>query len=243
MSGRSKIEWTEHTWNPITGCTKISPGCKFCYAEVLAKRLQKMRAPGYQNGFKLTLHPERLNDPLKRKKPTMWFVNSMSDLFHDRVPFEFIDDVFKTISLTPQHRYQVLTKRAERMRRYFSSRAVPSNVWIGTSVENKEHGVPRIAVLRAIQAKVRFLSIEPLLEDIGDIDLAGMSWVIVGGESGSRARPMHPDWVRSIRDQCEEAHVRFFFKQWGAHGDDGVKRSKRTNGRELDGRVWDQLPI
>src|SRR5260221_1113213 len=243
MSGRSKIEWTEHTWNPVTGCTKISPGCKFCYAETLAKRLHRMNAPGYRNGFKLTLHPERLKDPLKRKKPTMWFVNSMSDLFHDRVPFEYIDEVFKPIWQTPQHRYQVLTKRPERMSRYFSPRSVPSNVWIGTSVENKEYGLPRIDALRKVRSDVRFLSIEPLLEDIGEIDLSGISWVIVGGESGARARPMHPDWVRSIRDQCEEAGVHFFFKQWGAHGDDGVKRSKRTNGRTLDGRVWNQLPI
>jgi protein gp37 len=243
MSGRSKIEWTEHTWNPVTGCTKISPGCKFCYAEILARRLQRMGTAGYSDGFKVTLHPNRLSDPIGRKKPTLWFVNSMSDLFHEEVPFDFIDDVFETVSLTPQHRYQILTKRPERMGEYFRHRTVPRNTWIGTSVEDREYGVPRISVLRKIAAKIRFLSIEPLLEDVGELNLAGISWVIVGGESGAKARPMHPDWVRSIRSQCEEAGVKFFFKQWGSHGYDGVRRSKSLNGRELDGRTWSDSPL
>jgi protein gp37 len=242
MSGRSKIEWTEHTWNPVTGCTKISPGCKFCYAEVLAKRLQLMGAPGYQNGFKITLHPERLSDPLKRKKPTMWFVNSMSDLFHDRVPFEFVEKVFETIGATPQHRYQILTKRPDRMARFFATRPVPVNAWLGTSVEDVRYGLPRIQKLRSIPAAVRFLSIEPLLQDLGEIDLSDISWVIVGGESGARARPMRPEWALSLRAQCRQANVKFFFKQWGTYGSDGVRRSKRANGRLLDGEVWDQMP-
>ena len=242
MASPSKIEWTEHTWNPVTGCTKLSPGCKFCYAEVLAQRLKRMGANGYENGFALTLHPQRLRDPLKRKKPTIWFVNSMSDLFHEKVPFSFIDQVFATIHASPHHRYQVLTKRPERMAEYFLTRSVPLNTWLGTSVENRKHGVPRIAILRNIEAETRFLSIEPLLEDIGKINLANISWVIVGGESGPKARPMKAEWVRSIRDQCGAQGVAFFFKQWGSHGHDGVKRAKHANGRELDGRVYNQMP-
>jgi len=242
MATQSKIEWTEHTWNPVTGCTKLSPGCKNCYAETMAKRLQRMGTPGYENGFRLSLLPERLGEPLKRRKPTIWFVNSMSDLFHEKVPFEFIDRVFETISLTPQHRYQVLTKRPERMEEYFSSRDVPNNAWLGTSVEDKKYGVPRVDVLRRVSTRTRFLSIEPLLEDVGKLNLRGISWVIVGGESGPKARPMKPEWARSIRDQCERARVPFFFKQWGSHGDDGVRRTKRANGRELDGKIYNQMP-
>jgi protein gp37 len=242
MAAASKIEWTEHTWNPVTGCTKISAGCKNCYAEALAKRLQRMGANGYSNGFRLTLHPNRLADPLARKKPTIWFVNSMSDLFHERVPFDFIDQVLTTICLTPQHRYQILTKRAERMAEYFETRAAPQNVWLGTSVENRKQGVPRIPILRGIRASVRFLSIEPLLEDLGELDLRRISWVIVGGESGPKARPMQAAWARSIRDQCELADVPFFFKQWGSHGADGVRRAKSANGRKLDGRIYNHMP-
>ena len=242
MAGSSKIEWTEHTWNPVTGCTKLSPGCKFCYAETMAKRLQAMGAPGYEQGFAVSMHPERLDDPRRRKKPTMWFVNSMSDLFHIRIPFDFIDKVFATIAATPQHRYQILTKRPERMAEYFAEREVPGNVWLGTSVENRKHGVPRIAILREINCSVRFLSIEPLLEDIGEIDLSGIDWVIVGGESGVKARPMEVAWARAIRRQCRTAKVAFFFKQWGAHGPDGERRSKRANGRALDGRTYDAMP-
>lgn len=242
MAAQSKIEWTEHTWNPVTGCTKVSPGCKHCYAEQLAKRLKRMGAPGYENGFKLTLHPDRLGDPLERKKPTIWFVNSMSDLFHERVPFEFIDQVMDTIRQTPQHRYQILTKRPARMAEYFTQRKATTNAWLGTSVEDRKYGVPRIGTLRGIEAAVRFLSIEPLLEDLGPLDLSGISWVIVGGESGSKARPMDPAWARSIRDQCKKAKVAFFFKQWGSHGPDGIRRLKRANGRLLDGKLHDQMP-
>jgi protein gp37 len=201
-----------------------------------------MGASGYANGFRLTLHPDRLANPLTRKKPTIWFVNSMSDLFHERVPFDFIDQVMTTIRQTPQHRYQILTKRAERMADYFDTRAAPQNVWLGTSVENRKHGVPRISILRGIRASIRFLSVEPLLEDLGELDLRGICWVIVGGESGPKARRMQAAWARSIRDQCELANVPFFFKQWGSHGADGVRRAKSANGRKLDGRTYDRMP-
>ena len=242
MAASSKIEWTDQTWNPVTGCTKISPGCKHCYAELLAKRLQHMGAPGYENGFRLTLHPERLGAPIKRKKPTVWFVNSMSDLFHEEVPFDFIDRIFETIKATPQHRFQILTKRPERMEAYIRERAALPNVWLGTSVEDRKYGLPRIAVLQRIRTSIRFLSIEPLLEDIGALSLAGIAWVIVGGESGPRARPMKAEWARSIRDQCDRAGVAFFFKQWGTYGDDGIRRAKHANGRKLDGQMYDYMP-
>jgi protein gp37 len=242
MATRSKIEWTDHTWNPVTGCTKVSPGCKHCYAETLAMRLQRMGARGYENGFSVTLLPERLDAPRKRQKPTIWFVNSMSDLFHPKIPFNFVDKIFATINTTPQHRYQILTKRPERMEMYFATRRAPSNAWLGTSVEDRKYGVPRISVLQRIQSHVRFLSIEPLLEDIGTLNLTGISWVIVGGESGPRARPMKPEWARSLRDQCEAAGVSFFFKQWGSYGDDGVRRVKSANGRELDGCTYNYMP-
>lgn len=201
-----------------------------------------MGARGYEKEFKLAIHPERLDDPLKRKKPTMYFVNSMSDLFHEEVPFVFIERVFSIIEHTPNHRYQILTKRPDVMESYFSTRTVPDNAWLGTSVENKKHGLPRIAMLRNIRAKVRFLSIEPLLEDLGEFDLSGMDWVIVGGESGSKARPMKAEWARSIQRRCDTANVPFFFKQWGSYGDDGIRRAKSNNGRHLDGRTWDELP-
>ena len=215
MGSKTKIEWTERTWNPITGCTKVSPACKHCYAEAMSARLQAMGTNGYSNGFELTLLPERLAQPLKRKKPTKYFVNSMSDLFHEEVPFEFIDQVFDVINLTSQHIYQILTKRAERMAEYFSSRSVPQNAWIGVSVENKEHGLPRINHLRRVNAKVRFLSVEPLLEDLGEMDLTDIHWVIVGGESGPKARPMKPYWVTNIQIQCNQNNVAFFFKTTG----------------------------
>lgn len=242
MTTNSKIEWTEQTWNPTVGCTKISPGCKHCYAEVMAQRLQAMGTRGYENGFKLSLLPSRLDEPLRRSKPTIYFVNSMSDVFHEEVPFSFIDQIFQTISRTPQHTYQILTKRAERMAEYFAARQVPQNAWMGVSVEDKKHGVPRIDHLRKVDAKVRFLSIEPLLEDLGDLDLNQIHWVIVGGESGPKARPMQEVWVEDIRIQCEEASVAFFFKQWGGWGADGKKRAKKQNGRELNGRTWDGMP-
>ena len=238
----SKIEWTEQTWNPVTGCTKISAGCKHCYAETMARRLQAMGASGYQNGFAVTLHENRLLYPLQRKIPTMYFVNSMSDLFHPKVPFVFIDKVMKTIADTPQHTYQILTKRPLLMAKYFSRRAVPKNAWLGVSVENKKHGVGRIDVLRNIAAKILFLSVEPLLEDIGEIDLLSIDWVIVGGESGYNARPMCPEWVASIKQQCHTSGTRFFFKQWGTYSEDGVKRNKKANGRIFMGRTWDEMP-
>jgi protein gp37 len=243
MATRSKIEWTEQTWNPVKGCTKISPGCKHCYAETLSKRLRAMGTAGYENGFKIALHPTRLNDPRRRRKPTVYFVNSMSDLFHGKIPFVYIDKVFDVIRETTQHRYQILTKRPDVMAAYFSTRAVPSNVWLGTSVENQKHGLPRIPILRTIAAGTRFLSIEPLLEDLGTFDLSQISWVIVGGESGPKARPMKAEWARSIQRQCDAMNVPFFFKQWGAYGADGVRRAKANNGRMLDGQTWDELPV
>jgi len=242
MTTTSRIEWTEQTWNPIVGCTKVSAGCKHCYAEVMAKRLKAMGTPGYEKGFSLRLIPERLNDPLRRKKPTVYFVNSMSDLFHERVPAEYIDQVFEVMSATPQHSYQILTKRGERLASYFASRSVPGNVWLGVSVENKRHGVPRIDCLRQVPAKIRFLSVEPLLEDVGELDLTDIQWVIVGGESGPKARPMKPEWAEAVRLQCEEQNVAFFFKQWGGWGADGKRRAKSKNGRLLNGRTWDEMP-
>ena len=242
MASNSSIEWTEQTWNPVTGCVKVSPGCKHCYAETMARRLQAMGAPGYENGFKVSLMPERLPQPTKRKKPTMYFVNSMSDLFQEDVPFSYIEQVMRVIADTPQHTYQVLTKRAARMREFFESRTVPANAWLGVTVEDRKYGVPRIAELQAIDANVRFLSIEPLLEDVGQIDLSDIHWVIVGGESGVGARPMREEWAVSVKSQCEATGVNFFFKQWGAWSEDGVRRSKKANGRELQGRTWDQIP-
>jgi len=212
----STIEWTEHTWNPVTGCTKLSPGCKHCYAETMTKRLVAMGASGYENGFELTLHPDRLEHPLRRKSATTFFVNSMSDLFHEDVPDEFIEKVLDVCRRTPQHTYQVLTKRAERLPVFFAARACPPNMWLGVSVEDKKYGVPRIAQLRKVKtAAVRFLSVEPLLENVGKLDLRGMDWVIVGGESGFKARPMRIEWAESVVAQCRAAGVRVFMKQLG----------------------------
>jgi len=237
----SRIEWTEQTWNPTTGCTKVSPGCLNCYAEVMARRLHAMRTPGYRRGFALTLHPSRLNDPIHRRPPTTYFVNSMSDLFHRDVPDSFLDRVFDVIQRTPHHTYQVLTKRAARLPKYFANRPCPDNVWLGVSVEDKRR-LSRIDFLRQVSARVRFLSVEPLLEDLGEFDLSGIHWVIVGGESGHRARPMLGEWADRVRRLCEAADVAFFFKQWGTIGPDGIARSKAANGRELAGRIWDQYP-
>ncbi|WP_334108935.1 DUF5131 family protein [Methylobacillus sp.] len=242
MATESRIEWTEQTWNPVTGCTKISPGCKHCYAEVMAHRLKAMGTPGYEDGFKLTLHPERLSQPLNRKRATTYFVNSMSDLFHESVPDTFIDQVVDVIMQTPHHTYQVLTKRATRLPEYFANRSVPENMWLGVSVEDKKYGVPRIDELRKVRAATRFLSIEPLLEDIGCINLDSIHWVIVGGESGHGARPMKEEWVQNVHNQCTAAEVAFFFKQWGAYGPDGVKRDKKSNGRALNGKIHDNYP-
>lgn len=242
MTTVSRIEWTERTWNPTVGCTKISPGCKHCYAEVMSHRLKAMGTAGYENGFALTLLPNRLQDPILRKKPTVYFVNSMSDLFHDKVPDEYIERVFEVIEQTPQHTYQILTKRAARMARFFKKRAVPSNAWMGVSVEDKKYGVPRITHLRKVPASIRFLSVEPLLEDVGQLDLTDIHWVIVGGESGPKARPMEKAWALAVQQQCEDQNVAFFFKQWGGWGVDGKKRAKAANGRELNGRTWDEMP-
>jgi protein gp37 len=242
MTTTSRIEWTEQTWNPTVGCSKVSPGCKHCYAEVMATRLQAMGTAGYEHGFHLTLIPGRLDEPLKRKKPTIYFVNSMSDVFHEKVPFSYIDRIFRTIELTPQHTYQILTKRAERMAKYFATRTVPPNAWIGVSVEDRKYGVPRIDYLRSIDAKVRFLSVEPLLESLGEVNLQDIHWVIVGGESGPKARPMKAEWVDEVREQCETSGAAFFFKQWGGWGADGKKRAKKHNGRKLHGRTWDGMP-
>lgn len=242
MATQSSIEWTEQTWNPTTGCTKISPGCKHCYAETMAHRLHAMGASGYEQGFALSLHPERLSQPLKRKKPTTYFVNSMSDLFHEDIPDNFLDQVMDVIRQTPQHTYQILTKRADRLPLYFNKRACPRNIWLGVSVEDQHYGLPRIDYLRQVDAHIRFLSIEPLLEDLGSIDLEGIHWVIVGGESGHKARPMRSEWVENIQHQAEDADVAFFFKQWGTWGADGVKRRKKANGRTFKGKTWNDTP-
>lgn len=237
-----KIEWTEQTWNPSAGCTKISLGCKNCYAESMAIRLQAMGVVGYENGFKFNIVPSRLNDPLKRKKPTVYFVNSMSDIFHEEMPEEYLDKIFNIIEKTPQHTYQVLTKRADRMFQYLSLRKIPKNIWLGVTVDNRKEGLPRIDKLRSLQASVLFLSVEPLLEDLGEINLENIDWVIVGGESGNKARPMEKSWVVNIKQQCEEKDVAFFFKQWGTWGADKVKRNKKLNGKELEGKIYQQYP-
>ena len=238
---KSKIEWTEATWNPMTGCNKVSAGCKFCYAEVMAKRLQAMGTPGYENGFEFSLMPERLEHPIKIKKPTMFFVNSMSDLFHEHVPFKYLDQIFEVIRDTPRHQYQILTKRENILEEYFRNRSVPTNVWLGVTVENKT-SKKRIDILRNIDASIRFLSLEPLLEDLGDLNLKNIHWAIVGGESGSKARPMNKKWAINIQKQCAEQDVSFFFKQWGTWGADGKKRSKKSNGRILQGKEWNEYP-
>ena len=238
----SKIEWTEATWNPSVGCNKVSPGCKFCYAEIMSNRLKAMRTPGYEDGFLFKILPERLSIPLKTKKPTKFFVNSMSDLFHENMPFEFIDSVLEIITQTPKHQYQILTKREKILDKYFSNKPIPPNIWLGVSVENEDYKF-RIDYLRNINAKIKFLSLEPLLGNMGKINLEGIDWVIVGGESGPKARKMNPDWVLSIKNQCEEQEVSFFFKQWGTWGADGIKRNKKSNGRLLLGREWNEKPL
>jgi protein gp37 len=231
----TSIEWTEATWNPLTGCTKISPGCQHCYAERMAKRLQGMGQANYVNGFKLTLHEHMLDVPLRWRKPRHIFVNSMSDLFHKDVPEEFIQRAFGVMRRASWHTFQVLTKRSERLAKLSPRIDWPDNVWMGVSVERADYTY-RIDHLRQTTAKVRFLSLEPLLGPMPDLDLEGVDWVIVGGESGPGARPMEQQWVQDIRDQCLAADVPFFFKQWG-----GVFKSR--SGRTLDGRTWDQMPL
>lgn len=234
MAANSKIEWTECTWNPVTGCTKISEGCRNCYAERMARRLQAMDQPNYRDGFKLTLHPHMLEMPLHWRQPRMIFVNSMSDLFHEDVPLTFIQKVFGVMQRASQHHFQVLTKRSERLARLSPKLPWPENVWMGVTVENSNYTF-RIEHLRQTRANVKFISIEPLLGPIPDIDLGGINWVIVGGESGPGARPMRPEWAAGIRDQCLAAGVSFFFKQWG-----GI--NKKATGRMLDNRTWDERP-
>ncbi len=231
---KTSIEWTESTWNPVTGCTKISPGCKHCYAERMALRLQMMGQPNYANGFNLTLHEHILALPLSWKKPQMIFVNSMSDLFHEQVPIKFILRVFEVMRGASWHTFQVLTKRSARLQQLDPDIDWPANVWMGVSVESERYTF-RIDHLRQTRAHIKFLSLEPLLRPLPRLDLRGIQWVIVGGESGPGARPMQKEWVTDIRDQCLAAGVAFFFKQWG-----GVHK-KRT-GRLLDGRTWDELP-
>ena len=234
MAIHSAIEWTESSWNPVTGCTKISAGCAHCYAERMAKRLHAMGQPNYRNGFEVTCHPDALELPLKWKKPQMIFVNSMSDLFHKAVPAEFIGEIFFTMNQARWHTFQILTKRADRLRQLAPHLKWTPNVWMGVTVENDRH-VDRIDRLREVPAAVRFLSLEPLLGPLPELDLSHIDWVIVGGESGPGARPMDPDWVLDLRDQCLNAGVAFFFKQWG-----GVRKKKA--GRLLEKRTWDQMP-
>lgn len=234
MSAQSSIEWTENTWNPVTGCTKVSPGCKHCYAERMARRLQAMGQPRYRNGFDVKIHEEAIEEPLSWRQPRVVFVNSMSDLFQDELPFEFIARVFDTMRRASWHSFQILTKRADRLAAMAPNLPWPSNVWMGVSVESAAY-TPRIDALRTVPAAVRFLSVEPLLGPLPHLDLRGIHWVIVGGESGPGARPMDPAWAREIRDRCAADDVPFFFKQWG-----GVVKSR--TGRVLDGRTWDEMP-
>lgn len=235
MAQDSTIEWTESTWNPVTGCTKISPGCKFCYAERMAKRLQAMGQERYRNAFKLTLQPDALEAPLHWKRPRVIFVNSMSDLFHKDVPDEYVVRCFDVMQRASQHTFQILTKRPERAAEIAQALPWPTNVWMGASVENSDY-VWRVTELQKIPAHIRFLSVELLLGRIARLPLTDIHWVIVGGESGPGARPMEKEWVRQIRDRCVARNVPFFFKQWG-----GVQKSR--TGRKLDGRTWDEMPI
>lgn len=244
MADRSGIEWTEATWNPTTGCDRISPGCDNCYALTLAKRLKAMGLAKYQTdgdprtsgpGFGVAVHEDSLTIPLRWRQPRVVFVNSMSDLFHAKVPVGFVRRVFEIMQATPQHTYQILTKRATRLARLAPKLPWPDNVWIGVSVETADQ-VDRVNHLRAVPAAVKFVSAEPLLGPLNGLDLAGIDWLIAGGESGPGARPVHPDWVRELRDQCLQTGVAFFFKQWGG-------RTPKAGGRQLDGRTWDEMPV
>jgi protein gp37 len=239
VSVNSHIEWTDATWNPVRGCTKISPGCKHCYAETFAERFRGVKGHPYEQGFNLRLVPEKLAEPFSWRSPKLVFVNSMSDLFHENVPDEYIEMVCRVMTTTNWHTFQVLTKRSKRLRDLLSGRlrfaAKQEHIWWGVSVEDRKYGLPRIPDLQQAPARVRFLSIEPLLEDLGEFDLSHINWAIVGGESGPGARPMKKQWVLSVRDHCREFDVPFFFKQWG-----GVRKKK--NGRLLDGRTYDEYP-
>lgn len=234
MAQASTIEWTEATWNPVTGCTKISPGCKFCYADRMAQRLKAMGQERYRNGFQLTLQPDALQTPLKWKRPRVIFVNSMSDLFHKDVSLDYIQQCFGVMAEASQHTFQILTKRADRVAELSTELPWPKNIWMGTSVESVDY-LHRVRSLQRVPAHVRFLSVEPLLGPIPRIPLRSIHWVIVGGESGPGARPMPESWVAQIRDQCVTKGVPFFFKQWG-----GV--NKKRTGRLLEGRTWDEMP-
>ncbi|MBD5165372.1 phage Gp37/Gp68 family protein [Helicobacter sp.] len=259
----TKIEWTQASWNPTIGCDKVSDGCQNCYAEAMAKRLQAIGNKDYKDGFKFKMLEHRLNEPLKNKKPTLYFVNSMSDLFHKKMQVEFLDRVMQIIRQTPYHQYQILTKRPHRMFEYFEGkkysensalnkenkeifgdgmmRDIPPNVWLGATVESSsiKH---RIDWIRNLQANIKWLSCEPLLDDLGELDLRGIDWVVVGGESGFKARAMQESWVWNIQKQCEEQGVAFFFKQWGTWGSDGIKRNKKENGALLGGRLYREYP-
>jgi protein gp37 len=239
LSANSAIEWTDATWNPVRGCTKISPGCKHCYAETFAERFRGVKGHPYEQGFDLRLVPEKLAEPLRWRTSKMIFVNSMSDLFHDAVPDNYIAAVAQVMVAAKWHTYQVLTKRSERLRILLNTKlrfaADQRHIWWGVSVEDKKYGLPRIEDLRNANAEVRLLSVEPLLEDIGKLDLRGIDWMIVGGESGVGARPMKKEWVLSLRDQCKRSGIPFFFKQWG-----GVRKKKA--GRRLEGRTYDEFP-
>lgn len=240
MSDRSAIEWTEATWNPVTGCTQISPGCAHCYAKRFAERFRDVPGHPYEQGFDVVLRRDRLSQPFAWKRPRTIFVNSMSDLFHEDVPDAYISSVFEVMERAHWHTFQILTKRPERAAMLAPVLPWPVNVWLGVSVEN-QRWASRIDSLRIIDAHVRFLSCEPLLGPL-DLDLSGIHWVIAGGESGPRARPMRLSWVRAVRDQCIVAGIPFFFKQWGAHNATGMRMSKKASGRVLDGRTWDQPP-
>ena len=239
MSESSSIEWTDATWNPVRGCTKVSPGCVHCYAETFAERFRGVLGHPYEHGFNLRLVPEKLLEPLEWARPKMIFVNSMSDLFHEAIPTDYVAAVGALMAESPWHIYQVLTKRATRLRdllgKELATAAMKPNIWWGVSVEDRKHGLPRIDLLRQAPAAVRFLSVEPLLEDLGEINLEGIHWVIVGGESGAGARVMRPEWVNSVHEQCKRGNVAFFFKQWG-----GIWKSR--TGRLLNDRTYDEFP-
>ena len=237
---RSSIEWTEATWNPVTGCTEISPGCAHCYAKTFAERFRGVEGHPYENGFDLQLRPERLDQPLRWKKPRTIFVNSMSDLFHPDVPSEYIESVFDVMAEASHHRFQVLTKRSARLAELAPSLQWPDNIWMGVSIENQRFA-HRVDDLRNVPAELRFLSCEPLLGALS-LELSGIDWVIAGGESGPGARPMNPEWLCGVRDQCMEARVPFFFKQWGAHDGLGRRLGKKKAGRLLEGREWNGMP-
>lgn len=234
MAINSKIEWTEATWNPVTGCTKISAGCQNCYAYTMAQRLHAMGNPRYKNSFSITLHKDLIKKPLTWKTPKRIFVNSMSDLFHEDIPFEFIEEIFKTMNEASWHTFQILTKRSERLKELAPQLTWTPNIWMGVTVENTDVKY-RIEDLRSVPASIRFLSLEPLLSDLGELNFSNIDWIIVGGESGPKARPMNIQWVRPIRDYCLEQKIPFFFKQWG-----GINKKKAGN--LLDGVTWEQYP-